>query len=273
MAQNPIGTFNPELCFNTAAGRICVPILTGPTLPYPPAPATPDLGNWTTVRNPQGEITRAASCFGSDELSFASQVDRNNDVTTKSYYLSSNGEMFLTLGGRAYRRSQGEKLQCGSKLSMFLTGSGIDYQMTISRESCTGARIVVELRGAVTETSVDFLEPKSARNGTEIGPCRALGERERERLQPFNDLLVAVGDFYWARAREEVGMLPTLLKNPGDGGVQASFWCGLARAGCWGLSAAGAASCCVGTAGTGCILCAGGFGAAGSACSEAWSWC
>ncbi|MEG4242994.1 hypothetical protein QUA51_09835 [Microcoleus sp. Pol10_D6] len=270
---NP-NAFNPELCFDTPAGRICFPIGTGPTFPYPPARASsPELKNWTIVHSPQGEISRAASYSGSNELLFVNKVERNQESTTKLFNLSCNGEILLTMGGKAYHAPQTENSQCAKKLSVFVKGYKIDYTMTISQEACTTARIIVDSNGSVIERTVDFLAAKSIAKDGEIGLCRVLGEREKEKLEPFKDILILVSDYYWKKAREEMMLLPTVVKNPTEGGTQASFWCGVARAGCWGLAAAGGASCCVGTAGVGCVLCSGGFGAAGSACSEAWSWC
>jgi hypothetical protein len=206
-------------------------------------------------------------------LLFVNQVERNQESTTKLFYLSSNGERLVTVGGKAYHASQTENSPCARKLSVFVKGYNIDYTMTISQETCTTARIIVDSSGSVIERTVDFLAAKSVAKDREIGLCRALGEREKEKLEPFKDILILVSDYYWKKAREEMVLLPTLLKNPTEGGIQASFWCGVARVGCIGLAAAGGASCCVGTAGVGCALCGGGFGAAGAACAEAWNWC
>jgi len=274
MTFYPTNPFNPEFCFETPLGKMCFPILSSPTFPGPPASSDePELGNWSIVRSPQGEISCAAACINSVELLFTAEVERNNDVTTKSFHLSRNGEIFLTFGGRAYHDSQGHKAQCASKLSMFAKGNDIAYQMTISQESQTTARILAESKGSVTERTIDFLSPRCSSDHAEIGLCREFEEREQEKLEPFKELLVAVNSFYWKKAKGEVALLSQLINNPADSGTQASIWCGIARAGCWGLAAAGGAACCLGTATIGCVLCAGGFGAAGSGCSDSWSWC
>jgi hypothetical protein len=220
------------------------------------------------VHNLQGEITRAASCSGSEELLFVNQTERNQESSTKLFHLSSNGELFLTVGGRAYHASQNKNPQCATKLSAFLKADQIDYMMTISQETCTTARIIVESRGSVIERTVDFLEAKCTKNDAEIGLCRALGESQKEKLKPFNDLLSLVSDYYWNRAREEIAMLPTLLKNPTDGATPAAWWCVLAHAGCWGLAGFGTGLCCAGTVGVVCGLCGAGFGAGASYCSD-----
>lgn len=270
MTQTP---YYPEMCFETAAGRFCIPILTGPTFPYPsPQTVVPRLENWKVIRSPEGEITKAVSCAGAEQLSFGLKRETTKDVAVKTFTLSRNGEVLITMGGRAHLQD-GTKQRCEGKLSMFVKGEDIDYQMAISRESSTAAHIVVESRQGVQERSVDLLSPACVGNSEELGLCRSLGEPQKERLEPFKDLLLAVNNFYWERGRQELASLPDQLKNPLEADTQASIWCGVARAGCWGLAAAGGAACCVGTATIGCVVCAGGFGAAGSACSEAWSWC
>jgi hypothetical protein len=223
------------------------------------------------VHSPQGEVSRAASCSGSEELLFVNQLERNRETTTRQFYLSCNGEIFLTVGGRAYHASQTEKSQCARKISMFVKGDQIDYKMSLSQETCTTARIIVESSGSVIERSVDFLAAKCTEKDAEIGLCRALSARHKEKLQPFKEILSLVSDYYWKKAREDMALLPALLKSPTEGGTQASFWCTVARAGCWGLAAAGGAACCVGATATtavGCVVCAGGFGAARSVCSD-----
>lgn len=106
-----------------------------------------------------------------------------------------------------------------------------------------------------------------------MGLCHALPDGLKEDLEPFKELLLKVNEYYWAKIRKANETIPRLLGNPVDDGVQAGFWCGVARVGCGALAAAGAAACCVGTATVGCVLCAGGMGAAGGVCIEAWSWC
>lgn len=148
MTFDPTNPFNPEICFETPIGKMCFPILSSPTFPGPPASSEgPDLSKWSIVQSLQGEISRAASCNESRELLFTSEVKRDDDTTTKSFHLSRDGEIFLTFGGRAYHDSQDDRSQCGNKLAMFARGDGIAYQMTISRETRTTARILVESRG------------------------------------------------------------------------------------------------------------------------------
>lgn len=275
MSTIPNDPFNPEFCFETPVGKMCFPILSSPTFPGPPASSEePDLSSWSIVQSPQGEISRAASCDKSGELLFTSEVKSDNETTTKSFHLSRNGEIFMTFGGRACHDSHSDRSQCGNRLSMFAKGGGVDYQMTISRDTqTTTARILVESKGGITERTIDFLSPKCENDHDKIGICHILHEKEIEQLDPFKDLLVAVNNFYWRKAKRETSSLSSLINNPANGGIQASIWCGIARAGCWGLAAAGGAACCLGTATVGCVICAGGFGAAGSACSDAWSWC
>ncbi|MES2820134.1 MAG: hypothetical protein V4812_14245 [Pseudomonadota bacterium] len=263
----------PEICFNTPAGRICFPITTGPTFPPPPTSVPEAPSNWNILYSPQGEVIRAASCSGADELLFVNRIERSAEATTKTFQLRRNGELFLTLNARTYHAPETERSQCAKKLGVSVRTDLTDYKITIAQESCSTARVVVDANGTVTERNLDFLDVRCTPSEAPIGLCHALSERDKQQLEPFKALLAWVNALYWKRGAEELAQLSTLLKNPADGGTQASIWCGLARAGCWGLAAAGGAACCGVTAGVGCILCSGGFGAAGSGCSEAWSWC
>ncbi|MET1077764.1 MAG: hypothetical protein ABWY06_07060 [Pseudomonas sp.] len=273
MATTPASSPFPEICFNTPAGRICFPITTGPTFPPPPTSSTDPLKHWKIRYSAQGEIMRAGTCQGSDDLMFVNQVERTQDSTSKRFQLWRNGELFLTLSGRSYHSPTGEPGQCGKKLGIAVKTDLTDYKMTLTQEHCSSARVLVEANGTVTERTLDFLDVRCSPGEADIGLCQSLHERDKQQLEPFKALLLRVNAYYWQKGGEELAQLSNLLKNPVDGGTQASIWCGIARAGCWGLAAAGGAACCGVTAGVGCILCSGGFGAAGSGCSEAWSWC
>lgn len=267
--------FNPEICFDTPVGRICLPITSSPTFPLPPS-RPDDSGldrNWAVIRGQQGEISRATSRFDACALQFTNRIERRDDATTRTFRLSRSGETFLTLSGRAYHDNESAGPQCARRIALILEADGTDWRMTLAQEGCSRIRATVERNGATIERTLDVLSLGCAAQDEDLSLCQSLNDRMKARLEPFADLLRAVGDHYWRRARHDLAQLPTLLGNPGGGGTAASIWCGVARAGCWGLAAAGGAACCGATAGVGCILCAGGFGAAGSGCSEAWSWC
>ena len=266
--------FTSEICFKTPFGSLCIPLGTGPTIPIPSQSSSDtDPKDWSIVRSPQGEVSRAASRIGAADLLFSNRIQRTDEHTTKIFTFSRNGNEFLSAGGRAHHDSAKSKC-CSGRLSMFAKGEGINYTMDVAAESCSTVRVSARTNGSVVERTLDLLSPGSFEKEPGLGVCHALDEAHlNDQLEPFHELLVVVGNYYWTQARREMASLADSLKSPTDGGTQASFWCGVMRASCWGLAAAGGGTCCIGTAAVGCALCAGGFGAAGSACSEAWSWC
>jgi hypothetical protein len=56
-----------------------------------------------------------------------------------------------------------------------------------------------------------------------------------------------------------------------DNTIHHSIWGVLGRAACWGFASMGTAASCIVTAGIGCPVAAGVFGAAASVCSDAWT--
>lgn len=262
--------FNPEFCFETPIGKVCFPILSSPTFPGPPANVpVPGLERWRLVRATDGEITAAFAPCEDGALEFSAESVVTEQHRRRELAFTSGGKRFLSVNAEVDNHGRRELRKKRRSIRVGFKAAQLDYTIEIASEDMAEARLTRTVNGERSEETLDLLDPAAL--GRAKSCTSPLDADLTGRLEPFEPLLLGVAQHYWGRARRELGGISVVA--PSEPGATASIWCGIARAGCWGLAAAGGAACCLGTATIGCVLCAGGFGAGGSACSEAWSWC